>query len=174
MNMKSILFFIPVAILFFGLKSNAQSFMLTGIVKNAETGETLPHANITVKGTSVGTVSNVDGFFTLLGLKEKKFTLNVFYVGCHPVEIEVDIDKIKGRLMIEMYPSNIEIEEIFVTARSYKMMKATEGVSDIRVAPVDLKTLPGFGEVDIFRSLQLLPGVSGTNESSSGLYVRGG
>lgn len=59
-----------------------------------------------------------------------------------------------------MYPSNIEIEEIFVTAKSYKMSKATEGVSDIRIAPVDLKTLPGFGEVDIFRSLQLLPGVS--------------
>ena len=54
------------------------------------------------------------------------------------------------------------------------MIKASEGVSDIRVSPADLKSLPGFGEVDIFRSLQLLPGISGTNESSSGLYVRGG
>jgi hypothetical protein len=172
--MKRILFFLPLVLLLLGLKSNAQDFLLTGIVKNAETGETLPNANIIVKGTSIGTVSNVDGFFTLLGLQKKKFILNVFYVGCHPVEMEVDLDKIKGRLNVGMYPSNIEIEEVFVTARTYKMIKATEGVSDIRIAPVDLKTLPGFGEVDIFRSLQLLPGVSGTNESSSGLYVRGG
>jgi hypothetical protein len=127
-----------------------------------------------VKGTSIGTTTNVDGFFTLLNLSKKKFMLNVFYVGCHPAEIEVNLEKIKGKLIIEMKPLNIEIDEVFVSARSYKMIKATEGVSDIRVAPADLKTLPSFGEVDIFRSLQLLPGISGTNESSSGLYVRGG
>jgi len=153
---------------------DAQNLLLTGVVRNAADGETLPSANIVVKGTSIGTSSNVDGFFTLLDLPDKKFTLNVFYVGCHPAEIEIDLDNLDGRLVIEMQPSNIEIEEVFVSARNYKMIKATEEVSSIRVAPIDLKTLPSFGEVDIFRSLQLLPGVSGTNESSSGLYVRGG
>ncbi len=151
-----------------------EQLILTGVVKNAENNETLPSANIVVKGTTIGTTTNVDGFFTLLNLPGKKFTLNVFYVGCHPLEIDVNLDYFDGRLEIEMQPSNIEIEEVFVSAKTYKMMKATEGVSDIRVSPMDLKTLPSFGEVDIFRSLQLLPGISGTNESSSGLYVRGG
>lgn len=159
---------------FLGRNVNAQDLLLTGVVKNAASSETLPAANIMVKGTSIGTATNVDGFFTLLNLPEKKFTLNIFYVGCHAVEMEVDLDKIKGRLVIEMQPSNIEIDEVFVTAKSYKMMKATEGVSSVRVSPMDLKTLPSFGTVDVFRSLQLLPGISGTNESSSGLYVRGG
>ena len=159
---------------FFTMNSFAQNLLLTGVVKNAESGETLPSANIIVKGTAIGTATNVDGFFTLLNLPGKKFTLNIFYVGCHAIEMEVDLDKIEGRLTIEMQPSNIEIDEVFVTAKSYKMMKATEGVSSIRVSPMDLKTLPSFGQVDIFRSLQLLPGISGTNESSSGLYVRGG
>ncbi len=172
--MKKILIILAILFSFSTINSFAQNLLLTGVVKNAENGETLPAANIVIKGTAIGTATNVDGFFTLLNLPEKKFTLNVFYVGCHAIEMEVDLDKIEGRLVIEMQPSNIEIDEVFVTAKSYKMMKATEGVSAVRVSPIDLKTLPSFGQVDIFRSLQLLPGISGTNESSSGLYVRGG
>jgi len=172
--MKKILIILAILFSFSTMKGFAQNLLLTGVVKNAGNGETLPSANIIVKGTSIGTATNVDGFFTLLNLPEKKFTLNVFYVGCHALELEVDLDKVDGRLIIEMQPSNIEIDEVFVTAKSYKMMKATEGVSSARVSPMDLKTLPSFGQVDVFRSLQLLPGISGTNESSSGLYVRGG
>lgn len=166
-----------ILVLFFslsGINSFAQDLLLTGIVRNAKSGETLPAANVVVKGTSIGTATNVDGYFTLLNLPSKKFTLNVFYVGCHPMELEIDLDKIEGRLSIEMQPSNIEIKEVFVSAKAYKMIKATESVSTTRVSPIDLKTLPSFGQVDVFRSLQLLPGISGTNESSSGLYVRGG
>ena len=172
--MKKFLFALALLILFSAMNVSAQNRLLTGVVKNAESGETLPSANIVIKGTSTGTTSNVDGFFTLLNLPEKQFTLNVFYVGCHPAEIEVNLDEIEGRLVIEMQPTSIEIDEVIVSAKTYKMIKATEEVSSIRVAPMDLKTLPSFGEVDIFRSLQLLPGISGTNESSSGLYVRGG
>ena len=166
-----------ILLLFFslsGANSFAQDLLLTGIVTNAKSGETLPAANVVVKGTSIGTATNVDGYFTLLNLPSKKFTLNVFYVGCHPLEMEIDLDKIDGRLNVEMQPSNIEIDEVYVSAKAYKMIKATEGVSATRVSPIDLKTLPSFGQVDVFRSLQLLPGISGTNESSSGLYVRGG
>ena len=172
--MKKIYVVLALFFSFSAMNSFAQNLLLTGIVKNAKSGETLPAANVVVKGTSIGTATNVDGFFTLLNLPSKKFTLNVFYVGCHPLEIEIDLDKIEGRLNIEMQPSNIEIDEVFVSAKAYKIMKATEGVSTTRVSPIDLKTLPSFGQVDVFRSLQLLPGISGTNESSSGLYVRGG
>ena len=114
----------------------AQNLLLTGVVKNAEDGETLPSANILVKGTSTGTTTNVDGFFTLLNLPDKKFTLNVFYVGCHPAEIDVNLDELKGRLVIEMQPSNIEIDEVIVSAKTYKMIKATENVSKIGRAHV--------------------------------------
>lgn len=171
--MKQILLVLTLLSLFLTFNTIGQN-ILTGVIKNAENGETLPAANIVVKGTAIGTATNVDGFFTLLNLPDKKFTLNVFYVGCHAVELDIDLDKVDGRLLIEMQPSNIEIDEVFITAKAYKMMKATEGVSSARVSPMDLKTLPSFGTVDVFRSLQLLPGISGTNESSSGLYVRGG
>ena len=53
-------------------------------------------------------------------------------------------------------------------------MKASTGISRIGFSPAALAQLPSYGEKDIFRSLQLLPGISGSNESSSGLFVRGG
>jgi len=161
------LFFITASVL-------AQNRMLSGIVKSAENEETLPSANIMVKGTNIGTTSNVDGFFTLLNLPDDKVTLNVFYVGYHPIEVTVDLNEQKDGVVIALQPNDIELDGVVVSSQSYKMIKATEGVSSIRVSPKDLQSLPSFGEVDIFRSLQLLPGISGTNESSSGLYVRGG
>ncbi|MDC3210767.1 TonB-dependent receptor, partial [Saprospiraceae bacterium] len=76
-------------------------------------------------------------------------------------------------LKIELQ-SGVQLGEVVVSSKSYKVMNASEGVSTIQISPAQLSLLPNVGEVDIFRSLQLLPGVSGSNESSSGLYVRGG
>ena len=53
-------------------------------------------------------------------------------------------------------------------------MKASKGISRLSVTPAQLAYLPSFGEKDVFRSLQLLPGISGSQENSSGLFVRGG
>ena len=54
------------------------------------------------------------------------------------------------------------------------MLDATDDVSRIELAPEQVSVLPSLGERDLFRAFQLLPGVSGSNEASSGLYVRGG
>lgn len=54
------------------------------------------------------------------------------------------------------------------------MLDATDDVSRIELAPEQVSVLPSLGERDLFRAFQLLPGISGSNEASSGLYVRGG
>jgi hypothetical protein len=66
------------------------------------------------------------------------------------------------------------MNEVVIQGKSFKVMNASEGISTVQISPSQLALLPNVGEVDIFRSLQLLPGVSGSNESSSGLFVRGG
>ncbi|MEL6276314.1 MAG: TonB-dependent receptor plug domain-containing protein, partial [Bacteroidota bacterium] len=58
--------------------------------------------------------------------------------------------------------------------RKEQMIQASAGISQVAINPAQIKAVPSLGEKDIFRSLQLLPGVSGSNESSSGLFVRGG
>ncbi|MEO0339676.1 MAG: TonB-dependent receptor, partial [Bacteroidota bacterium] len=80
-----------------------------------------------------------------------------------------------GDLTIALNATSRQLQEVeIVSNRKEQLIKASAGVSTIGVTPAQLSTLPSFGEKDIFRSLQLLPGVSGTNESSSGLFVRGG
>ncbi len=164
--------------LFLGLLLFSTSLLaqrtVSGVVKGADNQERLPFADLIIKGTSQGTSTNVDGFFSLIDMPDTAFTLQVLYVGYSPVEIPIEVgsDDIKN-LEIKL-SSGVILDEIVVSSKSFKVMNTSEGISQIQVSPAQLALLPNVGEVDIFRSLQLLPGVSGSNESSSGLFVRGG
>lgn len=147
---------------------------ISGIVKGADNQERLPFADLIIKGTSQGTSTNVDGYFSLIDIADTALTLQVLYVGYSPIEVPIaaGVEDIKN-LEIEL-SSGVILDEVVVSGKSFKVMNTTEGISTIQLSPAQLALLPNVGEVDIFRSLQLLPGVSGSNESSSGLFVRGG
>jgi outer membrane receptor protein involved in Fe transport len=147
---------------------------VSGTVHDAESGEALPYASVMVQGTTLGTATNVDGHFALVGVPEGTHTLRVTYIGYAPASVGIDTDSLSGPLNIELSSAATSLGEVLVTAEPYHIMKTAETASQITVSPRDLAMLPTVGEIDIFRSLQLLPGISGTNESSSGLYVRGG
>lgn len=151
-----------------------QRVTVSGSVRDAESGETLPYASVVVEETTLGAAANVDGFFVLVGVPAGKRTVRATYLGYRPATVEIDTETLEGPLRIELVPAATYLDEVLVTAEQYQMMNATETVSKITVSPKDMASLPNVGEVDIFRSLQLLPGVSGANEGSSGLYVRGG
>ena len=77
--------------------------------------------------------------------------------------------------IIYLKATSTSLNEVTIRApNSGNLISTQEDVSKIRLSTKQIATLPSVGEIDIFRSLQLLPGVSGTNESSAGLYVRGG
>ncbi|MCB9500821.1 MAG: TonB-dependent receptor [Deferribacteres bacterium] len=77
-------------------------------------------------------------------------------------------------LYISMQSAAIQGEEVTVTAEKYEMWKSSEEVAQVTFSPRQISALPSIGEPDIFRSLQLLPGISGVSDGSAGLYVRGG
>ena len=169
MNQRLILFFC----LLFSCSLNAQR-NISGVVKSEENQERLPFADIIIKGTSEGTSTNVDGYFSLIDVPEEALTLQVLYVGYTAIDVPIaagttDLKDVEIKLS-----SGVILDEIVVSGKSFKVMNASEGVSKVQISPAQLALLPNVGEVDIFRSLQLLPGVSGSNESSSGLFVRGG
>lgn len=171
--------YVALASLLFSLSTQAQSSKqitrnISGQIVDMESRETLPFADVLIKGKTSGTSTNVDGFFSLQGVSTDTFTLVVMYVGYNSKEIFINKGKKNiSSMKIEM-SSGIQLEEISVVANSFKVLKTTDGVSSVQLSPQKIALLPNVGEVDIFRSLQLLPGVSGSNESSSGLYVRGG
>lgn len=148
---------------------------ISGTVTDASSGETLPYASILLEGTSRGTATNVDGYFVMVGVPADSVVLLISFLGYTPLRLPIDTRTLTEPLAIELEPITSSFEEdVVVVAERYQMVKAAEGISKVTVSPKDLAVLPTAGEVDIFRSLQLLPGISGTNEGSAGLFVRGG
>ncbi|MFT5143262.1 MAG: ferric enterobactin receptor [Rhodothermales bacterium] len=148
--------------------------VVSGSVVDAKTGETLPYATVRIDSLQIGAASNIDGYFALLGVPVGRHTLTISYIGFRPTLLAIDTRVEPGPYAVRLDPSSTELDEVLVVADHYEMMRTAESISQITLSPKDLAALPSIGEVDIFRSLQLLPGISGTNEGSSGLYVRGG
>jgi ferric enterobactin receptor len=148
--------------------------VLKGYVRDISSGESLPYANVVVQGTHAGSGTNVDGYFVILNAPAAACTLHVTYIGYIPTSVAIPAGLSKDALLqITMEPSTMESDEVLITAQTEIMQVSTEP-SQLTVAVQELAALPSLGEVDIFRSLQLLPGISGANDGSSGLYVRGG
>ena len=95
-------------------------------------------------------------------------------MGYESKEIKVTSDT--KRLIINLYKLEKDslIEDVVVVGSVNSNMMQQSGISQFSLSPDLTRSLPNLGEQDIFRSMQLLPGVSGSNESSSGLVVRGG
>lgn len=149
-------------------------YNLKGYIKAAESGETLPYANVMIKGTQQGTTSNVSGYFVLVNVPAGLCTLYVSYIGYQAVEAPITSADSKETIMINLRQKTLLGEEVTVTADNMQTMEVVPEAAQVRLSPRQIATLPAVGEVDIFRSLQLLPGISGVNDGSSGLYVRGG
>ncbi len=157
------------------VKPERVDFNLSGTVKDAVSGETLPFTTVQVKGSALATNSNVDGYFTLLKVPTDTVLLEISYLGYKTTFVRLSPEVVINGLEIRMQPAGQLLQQINVTAtQEDQMMKASTGISQLAISPAQLTAVPSLGERDVFRSLQLLPGVSGSNESSSGLYVRGG
>lgn len=149
-------------------------FTLTGKVVDATNGETLPFATVNIRNTKAGSQTNVDGYFTLLKVPTDTVTLEVSYVGFitryYHLNPRVNLEDLR----IEIEPATGVLEEVTVSEKKTEVLKANEVVGMIKMTPRNIARLPNVGERDPFRAFQLMPGVSASNESSSGLYVRGG
>ena len=159
---------------YFGLPT-VFNYTLTGIVRDQATNEALPFAAVQVKGTILGTSTNADGYFTLLKVPSDTSTLIVQYVGYQKTPVFLTPQNPKKNLVIEIKPQSQTLKEVKVTAYKDDVVFVRKAeVSTIKLSPMKIEQLPSIGEKDIMRSFQLMPGISASNESSSGLYVRGG
>lgn len=150
-------------------------YRLTGYILDKESGEFIPHANISVLNTYFGSVSNENGFYNISGITTEQCTLSVSYIG-YTSEI-VPIRKAEARntiIRVYLKPMILSSENITVTGNQVDIMKQGEQISQISYSPRNVAMLPNLGENDVLRSLQLLPGIQGGNTGSAGLYIRGG
>ncbi|MFN8345028.1 MAG: TonB-dependent receptor [Spirosomataceae bacterium] len=150
------------------------NFTVSGRIVDGTSGESLPFAGISVWGGKINTHSNVDGFFTLLKVPADTVTLLINYVGYQSLRYHLSPKIPTQNLTIEVAPEAKLLDEVTVKGEKTEVVQAGEAIGMIKMNPRNLTKLPNVGERDPFRAFQLMPGVSASNESSSGLYVRGG
>lgn len=149
-----------------------KKYTISGYAKDLQNGETLIGATITVKGNSKGITSNQYGFYSIT-LLEGNYELICSYAGYLPKILEVNLDSDK-QLDFDLV-TKAALQEVVITS------KKTDGnVKNAQmgrfVMPIEqIKAIPAFlGEVDLLKTIQLLPGVRNAGEGSAGIYVRGG
>ncbi len=148
---------------------------ISGYVKDRQSGETLIGTNIYLESNStIGTVTNTYGFYSIT-LPKGSYRLVFSYLGYGEEVMEIDLDSNKT-LNVTLL-EGIEMEEVVVEAKQEEEDENVQSTSMGRVnLPVEqIKILPALlGEIDILKTIQLLPGVSSAGEGSAGFYVRGG
>lgn len=146
---------------------------VSGTIKDIGTGETLIGASVKVTGVKrAATSTNAYGFYSL-NLPNGSYKLEVSYVGYQSFIKEVEISE-NIKLSVELLASN-ELAEVVVTEvkRNNNVSSAQMGVDKLNVK--DIRNVPVlFGESDIIKTLQLLPGIKSAGEGNSGFFVRGG
>jgi len=147
---------------------------LNGYIKDALSGETLIGATILVKGSGKTVTSNNFGFFSIT-LNKGKYQLSCSYIGYQTKELEVDFNN-NAEQLIQLLPNSaIVLQDVTVSARRRDNNVKTAQMGKMELSVNTAKALPAFlGEVDILKTLQLMPGVRNAGEGNAGFYVRGG
>jgi len=147
---------------------------LSGYVRDTETGEPIPYANVILKGTEMGDATDVHGRFIILDVPAGEYTLLVSMMGYKSFTTEVQIREGKDkRLDLEIVPTDIQTQGVYVTAEEQRFKESVE-TSRINITMKDILLTPAFVEQDVFRTLQMTPSVKSKNDFSSALVVRGG
>lgn len=150
-----------------------QTASVNGYITDSETGETLISANVAITELNRGTSANTSGYYTITSLPPGSYTLVASYIGYRQNEQTIELKAGESRRIdIEMVPDGVELEEVVVESKTEREDQRNIGTAQISTDLI--KDLPPVIEPDVFRSIQLLPGVKAANDFSSGLYVRGG
>jgi hypothetical protein len=147
---------------------------VSGWIYDKNTNESLPYATVSVRGKASGAIANVDGHFILMDVPTDTSTIVVNFLGYETKQLKLDPETVEDEQAVYLKPVDYRIEEVMVVGEEKKLVTYAEKTSQISLRPAQIDVLPNLGEKDIFRTLQLMPGVSSGNETSSGLYVRGG
>jgi len=150
-----------------------EKLTINGYVKDGETGETLIGASIFIKELTTGTTTNEYGFYSI-SIPSGSYTLEFSYIGFANKVESINLTQ-SVRLDVELRETMEELVEVVVTSEA-----ADRNVSDLQMSVnkldiATIKKVPSLlGEVEIIRSIQLLPGVSSVGEGATGFNVRGG
>lgn len=148
-------------------------YTISGFIKDSLNGETLIGATVAVTGKTKGISSNQYGFFSIT-LDEGEYFLVCSFIGYQPKIIAVKLDG-NQQLNFEMLPKINLSQEVVVSSKKRDANVKNAQMGKFTLPIEQIKSIPAFlGEVDLLKTIQLLPGIRNAGEGSAGLYVRGG
>lgn len=149
-----------------------EQFTISGFINDAQSGESLIGATVSVKGSSKGVSTNSFGFYALQ-LPKGDHTLLVSYVGFQAQQILISLVK-NQKQDIPLQPAAMDLVTITIQSNPLENLQVRQtGAMDL--SPEDLNNMPEFGgESGLIRGLQSLPGIKSHSDGSAFFFVRGG
>jgi hypothetical protein len=147
--------------------------VLSGYIKDAQTGELLIGASVYIQELKTGVISNLYGYYAC-ELRSGTYTIQYSFLGYQTVLKEVTIDE-DLVVDIELDANTEELQEVVIRSKKLDAHVRDPQMSVQKLQSKAIKAVPALmGEVDVIKVLQLMPGVQATSEGSSGFSVRGG
>ncbi len=161
-------------LLFSALPALAQDkFTLSGTVIDANSNETLIGVNVVVTELKTGVTTNEYGFYSIT-LPKGTYTLQVSYLGYKTIEQTLNLNQnVKNNF--NLFGNETTLKEVIITSNKTKIDIKKPEMSVNKLSIAAIKKMPVvLGEVDVLKSILLLPGVTNAGEGASGFNVRGG
>ena len=156
-------------------------FTVSGTIKDGRTGESIIGASVVLKKAdpsvktteTIGAASNDYGFYSLT-LSEGKYKLVVSFVGYEPQIVDLTLDRNQQR-NVSLSDAAAQLETVVISSEKANRNVTSVDMSTAKLDVKDVAKIPVlFGEKDILKTIQLLPGIKSAGEGNSGFYVRGG
>lgn len=148
---------------------------VSGKIKDAATGESIPAVAVMVEGTTRGAAANVEGFFSIPNLAAGAYTLIFNSLGFEQLRKEVVVESgVSQNLTILMHEEAVKLREVEILAERDREPDYAPKVAQIEVTPKELKKLPQLAEPDLFRALQATAGILPSSDFSADLNIWGG
>ena len=160
--MKAIITFLS---LLLTINSFSQTGNIRGFVYDKENGEPIMFCNVILKGTTIGSATDINGMYNISRVKTGNYTLSVTYLGYDTTEVDISLKK--NQILnknIELEKSSINLNEVKISAEREEMKTEVKAAA-IKISKQDLEKLPTIGgEPDLAQYMQVIPGVVFTGD----------
>ncbi len=152
--------------------SYAQNYTLSGIIKEKKTGETLPGVSLRCDSLKTYIQSNNYGFYSI-SLPAGNHKITVSTLGFTAIDTIVSMSQ---NIRLDFFlAQGITLKEVVISAEEKRKISEESQMSVINIPIQQIKDVPAlFGEKDVLKVIQLMPGIQKGSEGNSGIYVRGG
>ncbi|GAA3772285.1 TonB-dependent receptor [Flavobacterium ginsengiterrae] len=150
-----------------------EKFTLSGTIKDSKNNETLIGVNIYIPALKIGTTTNEYGFYSLTAPKGE-YQVEISYVGYQTLQQQIALNQ-NTKNNFSISESGEELQEVIIKDNKGKINIKSPEMSVNKLSISTIKKMPVvLGEVDVLKSILLLPGVTNAGEGASGFNVRGG